>query len=505
MINYNNIRGGLNCVIWTRVSTKYQEDNGGSLRTQREKCEQYAKERGYSVKGYFGGTHESAQTPGKLITEMTSYVKRHKEIGTILISEFDRFSRKAWQAIKMLEDMRHLGIIVIATKFGMDTRTKEGMMMAQNTLAMAQWDNQNRTDKFVGGRADCLKAGAWCEKAPLGYSKEGKSRDTYCYLNKEGKLLRMAFKWKLNRESNAEILRKLAANGLAISKQTLHKILVNPFYAGKIVHKLINFEMVDGKIEPAITYNDFLKVQDILSGKTGKYTHVVENSSCPLTKYVICYKDKTPFTSYCVKAKHLDYYKCNKIGCKTNVSAKEMHDKYEMLLKRFELNEDTISNFMSEIRSIMAQYTEEAKSQSTELKKQITSIDKDITNIKIRYATGKIDEETCNIAMQEFNSRKDLLLIELEKWQTNLSNQQRQIPQVIATASHISDLWHNGNIETKKKIQNLVFPNGIYWDKEIRNYRTENKNEIFNIIERLSSTYKRRTEPEISNSVPLCG
>ena len=107
--------------------------------------------------------------------------------------------------------------------------------------------------------------------------------------------------------------------------------------------------------------------------------------------------------------------------------------------------------------------------------------------------------------MQEFNSRRDVLLIELEKWQTNLSNYESQIPQVIATASHISDLWHNGDLETKKKIQNLVFPNGIFWDKEIRNYRTENRNEIFNIIERLSGGYKQRTEPEISNSVPLCG
>lgn len=32
-----------NCVIWTRVSTKRQEDNGGSLDDQRCKCEAFAK------------------------------------------------------------------------------------------------------------------------------------------------------------------------------------------------------------------------------------------------------------------------------------------------------------------------------------------------------------------------------------------------------------------------------------------------------------------------------
>ena len=35
------------CVIWTRVSTKYQEDNGASLSDQKKKCELFAKQNGY--------------------------------------------------------------------------------------------------------------------------------------------------------------------------------------------------------------------------------------------------------------------------------------------------------------------------------------------------------------------------------------------------------------------------------------------------------------------------
>ena len=45
------------CYIWTRVSTKQQEDNGGSLDDQKCKCEKYAKEHGYVIKGYYGGQH----------------------------------------------------------------------------------------------------------------------------------------------------------------------------------------------------------------------------------------------------------------------------------------------------------------------------------------------------------------------------------------------------------------------------------------------------------------
>ena len=511
MINYNIMRGGTRAVIWTRVSTKYQEDNGGSLKSQKETCERYATERGYHVVRYFGGAHESAKTPGKMIQEMTAFVKRDKSISTILISEFDRFSRELWQATKMLEDMRHLGIIVIATKFGLDTRTKEGMLMAQQTLSMAQWDNQNRTDKFVGGRIDCMKAGAYIEKAPLGYYKEGKSRETYCYLDNTGKLLAKAFKWKLQGDSNKDILVKLESHGLKISKQTLHKVLVNPFYAGKIRHKYTNMELIDGQIEPAVTYMDYLRVQEILSGRTGTYVHKKEKPTFPLTHYVLCGDDGKPFTSY-VKTKKLKtrelefgYYKCNQQGCHTNVSAKEMHEKYEELLFKYDLDEDVLSAFEVITRRMIQTHTEESEKEVASLKRQISEVNRTVKEIKLRFATGKIDEDTYSVAIQEYSNRKDVLLLEMEKWQINLSNQNEMIPVIIATASKIGTLWKNSNLEIKKKIQKLVFPEGIFWDKKKRDYRTNKRNAVFELLDTLSASYANKKGLPLDEAVPLYG
>ena len=50
-----------NSIIWTRVSTKHQEDNGGSLVDQKWKCEDYAQSHKMNIKGYYGGTHESGK------------------------------------------------------------------------------------------------------------------------------------------------------------------------------------------------------------------------------------------------------------------------------------------------------------------------------------------------------------------------------------------------------------------------------------------------------------
>ena len=79
------LRASNGCVIWTRVSTAKQEENGGSLDYQKQICERYAQEHGLEIKGYYGGTHESAKVPGNLFKEMIMFLCGRIFYGTIII------------------------------------------------------------------------------------------------------------------------------------------------------------------------------------------------------------------------------------------------------------------------------------------------------------------------------------------------------------------------------------------------------------------------------------
>ena len=62
--------------------------------------------------------------------------------------------------------------------------------------------------------------------------------------------------------------------------------------------------------------------------------------------------------------------------------------------------------------------------------------------------------------------------------------------------------------EFTEKIQNLLFPSGILWDKEKGNYRTFDENKALLIMSRLSKNYINKKEEnsfENSSSVNLCG
>ena len=233
-----------NCFIWTRVSTKHQEDNGGSLADQKSRCEKFAKDNGYTIKGYFGGKHESAKTPGKLIKEMISAIKKDKTVKYIIVNQADRFSRNAGQAINIMNDLIAQGITIIEASTGTNTETPEGVMMMQFKLSLAQWDNTNRTNKFTSGRKHCMENGVWVGIRPMGYDKKGESIHTEYTINETGKLIRKAFKWKLQGLESYRIIERLSALGLNISKQKMHHIFTNPFYAGKIRSKFKNLATV---------------------------------------------------------------------------------------------------------------------------------------------------------------------------------------------------------------------------------------------------------------------
>ena len=164
-----------------------------------------------------------------MIKEMMQAVKKDKSIKFILVSEFDRFSRNTAQALNIINDLMSFGKVVIAVKTSTSTATKEGYLQATIALGLAQWDNSNRVDKFLSGRQDCLLKGVWAEKAPRGYYKEGKSKNSICRLNEEGRMIRKAFLWKLEGTSNQEILSRLESRGMKLSPQALHKILTNVF------------------------------------------------------------------------------------------------------------------------------------------------------------------------------------------------------------------------------------------------------------------------------------
>ena len=493
------IRKSNKCVIWTRVSTSRQEKDGGSLDNQRQLCEHYAKEHNLQVVGYYGGTHESAKEMGKLCKEMITIVKKDTSISRILCSRFDRLSRDRGDAIQLMDSLRAIGVTIVEVMSGIDTSDGITALLACYKFATATLDNEIRSDNFYNGRKHCYESGAYTGVLPIGYTRidpktgiRTKSLNSYCYLDEQGKKIKLAFRWKLQGYTNGQILDMLNKMGLVISKQTLNHIYNNPFYAGKIRSKMLDEGMKDGKIEKAVSYEDWLKVQKIMSDRSGKYTHKKKVEYAPLKGYVICSCCGKPLTAY--NQKGYWYYKCNTIGCKFNMSANKLHNKYQDILKSFDVPKDLCKMYEDMISKMLKVCNEEHVQRARLLKKERTEIEKKINTCKTRYALGEIEADIYTAAVRGFEDKLKVIDSELEQHGEILSNYEKRLEDIFLMCSNTSSWWYNADLETKKRLQKLVFPHGIFYDREKGDYRTSDRNVVFDIIDKLSESYKQKNE-----------
>lgn len=249
-----------NCVIYTRVSTKEQADNNMSLATQMKACEAYAYKNELTVLASFGGTYESAKTDErKEFTRMLTYVKnsRHK-VAYILVYSFDRFSRSGPNAIYISESLRKQGIQIRAVTQPVDTMTPTGALQQNILFIFSEHDNQLRRQKCIAGMREMLLRGDWATRPPIGYDMRREHGKQVITINKAGKLIRKAFEWKANEQiENVEIIRRLQAEGLKISKQALTRIFTNIFYCGMMSHSSLEGEIVLGNHPPIVSQELF--------------------------------------------------------------------------------------------------------------------------------------------------------------------------------------------------------------------------------------------------------
>ena len=487
--------------LWTRVSTEKQEENNCSLETQERICREYAAKHGITVKKQYGGTHESAKTEGQLYRKMIAEVAADREINIILVYSFDRFSRAGIEAIMTKAYLKSKGVYVISATQPIDTDSIAGEFMENILFLFNQFENSLRRDNAVTGMTACLKRGEWYGKAPLGYDHKKVGKTHILTVNDDGRILKKAFLWKANEGfGDIEIVERLALEGLRIDRKHLNKILHNPFYCGKITHNLLGDEIVEGKQEKLIDEATFNKVQGITHAG---YEHKEETEPFPLKRHVRCSDCGGYLTGYTVKSRGRDYYKCNKNGCKSNHSTEKLHQQYCALLNTYSIPQPLKPILIKVLHKVFKDYNQEQCNTRVFLLKNKSEIEKKLVSLKIRYGMGDIDNDIYSTTSSHLNSQLLEISKAFQEAERDLSNERKYIEDVVSMSCKLGDLWQEGNFRTRQKLQNLVYPNGILFDKHLGSYRTENENEVFRVFRSLSTSYMVEKQKATSENTNL--
>lgn len=500
-----------NCVIYTRVSSKEQMDTNQSLEWQKKYCVEYAIKNQFNIKGYFGGTYESAKSDErKEFTRMLKFVKSSREkISYILVYSLDRFSRTGDSAIFISSELKKTGVSIMAVTQPIDTNSHAGALQQNIQFIFSKYDNDLRRQKTIDGMREKLLRGEWIGNAPTGYSFVKGAATQTIVINEKGEAMKQAFIWRANGMTYEQIVEKLKPLGVIMPKQTLTDIFRNPFYCGFMSHNLLNGEVIRGK-HPALIDEDLFLRANALK-KTDGFKVNKANDNLPLKVFVKDTESGIPFTGYIVKKKKLYYYKVNKIGIKINRSANMMHEKFREFLGDYTINPDHVEPLQIQLRYTWDNLTETNTGEKKALSLKLNEVEEEFYNLRKRHAIGKVTLDIYEEFSEEMKVRKKKLLEEFEKLDQKLSNPKELIHFTTKLTANLAPVWDSGDYYEKQIFQNTIFPAGLGYDSKIEHYRTSEINEVIGYTAQLSKELEQIKKPDFLNlseksgSVPSAG
>jgi len=149
---------------------------------------------------------------------MMDYVRKNTKVDSIVVYSFDRFSRTGSNAIHLTEELLKIGVRLHSVTQESDANTPSGKLQKDMILLFSQFDNDLRRDKVIKGMIENLRLGYWLGVTLFSYTnlnRKEKAKYHKYVINKDGELLKSAFKWKAEGKfSNVEIVKKLRRIGV---------------------------------------------------------------------------------------------------------------------------------------------------------------------------------------------------------------------------------------------------------------------------------------------------
>jgi site-specific DNA recombinase len=334
------------CAIYTRKSTSEGLDSDfNTLDAQRESAEHYIKSQAaqgwtvlparYDDGGFTGGNMERPA-----LTRLIDDIERG-EVDVVVVYKVDRLSRSLLDFARLIERFEKRGVGLVAVTQHLDTSTSMGRLTLNVLLSFAQFEREIISERTRDKIAAARRRGKWTGgPLILGYRVD-RERRVLEIIPDEAEVVRLAFELYLRTRSIGLTAKRLNARGFKQKKHvskdgkeaggrpwdknTVHRLLRNPLYVGKVRQ---GAELFVGEHEAIVSLDLFDRVQQGLTERTtGRGPRKGRRPEHLLTGILRCLPCNAAMTTSVVTGKagrKYRYYRCRKevaegCGCPTGL------------------------------------------------------------------------------------------------------------------------------------------------------------------------------------------
>ncbi|MFH1521508.1 MAG: recombinase family protein [archaeon] len=492
-----NIQKG---IVYCRVSSQ-EQTKGTSLDGQEKACLDYAENKGINIVKIFIEKGESATAANRTeLIKALDFCKTNKDIAAFVVWKIDRFARNT---------VDHYGLRAQLMKYGTRLHSVTepisddpiGKMTEAMLAGYAQFENDIRKQRCEGGMQRKLAEGIWCWLPPIGYIHAKKMTDRRktrpdepdterFYLIQKGlntyatgnynitKLTELTNKWGLRTRT-----------GKPMFKQLWENMLKNKFYAGILVNPWTG-EEYQGQHKPMITLEEYNKIQFVKKGLSNNATiaRLRLHPDFPLRSFISCACGQKLTASWrSGRSKKYPYYHCNNRNCQHythGIKKKELEDKFIDLLKKITPGEKFLKLFNATVVDTLKNQHTALEQEKNHYEQELNRLESKKTKLIQMRINGEISEEEFLKLKGNLDNQTIGIQISRNESKIDECNVETAISYTIQFIGNLARQWQGiKEVKQKQRLQALVFPNGVTYDKISDRLWHRNLSPIFKLNE----------------------
>ena len=410
------------CVIYSRVSSDEQRQEGYSLDYQKKQLIQYCKENNLHVVEHFWESHTAKKTGRPEFNKMVDFVKK-KKIKNLVFLKNDRASRNPVDSalLSYMAEHESYNIHLVENRLVLCSQSKpQDFLIFEIENGFANLYSRNLSNEVSSKMREKAEQGYYPSHGMLGYKTQRIHKRSYLVIDQEkAPFIKMCFDlYATGKYSFRSLAAEMRVRGFVVAKNTkanksvIERILKNPIYMGEFNW---NGKRYKGNHEPIISKETFYICQRIID-KNATSTNSTKRKFL-FSGLIKCSHCGCQVVGEIHKGKYV-YYHCtgNHGGeCKRKYLKEPAAEQaFIDLLEQLQLNKDGYKMIENMVKSKISENNFSRKEQAKLLQKQIDVLNERLEKMFNMYLDRLIDDVSYKKKHAEFLNQLDELNVRLK-------------------------------------------------------------------------------------------
>jgi len=502
-------------LIYCRVSSKKQEDEGSGLDGQEHRCRERAQQLGCEVEAIFPdtmtGEGDFMKRPG--MVALLAYLNAQTEKTYVVIfDDLKRFARDVEFYRKLRRILKQRGALVDCLNFKIED-TPEGKFIETIIAAQGELEREQNARQVIQKMKARVEQGFWVYRSPIGYEyikAKGGGKELILHEPLASIVKEALEGYACGRfQTQAEVKRFLESQPEfpkdtpdgKIRPFTVTRFLNKVVYAGYIDAPKWNISRRKGNHPAIISFETFQKIQSRL--KTAAHAPIRKNinQDFPLRGFVLCNDCQKPLTSCWSKGrnKKYPYYLCDTKGCvshRKSIRREVLEGEFGDIVKSLQPKRELFAIARAMFENAWEQRKSQTKHLLSILKQDIGAIEKQTENLleRIIDATSPTVINAYEAKIEALQNQKALMAEKLQNGGVPKGTFSDFIEPALIFLANPWNLWASGEFTLQRIVLRLAFSERIAYCRN-KGYRTAKTALPFKVLAGISMGKCEMVEP----------